>query len=139
MIVNKQPYVVSEWNEELRYYINTWYDYVEESDFIDAVEIGRQFMITNKVKYHLADTTYMDGVWDGGEWLYENFWKNVVAHGLTHFGLVLSPDNYYGNVSDYVMQQEMKRRGISIEYKTFKTLEEAQNWIRELNPLLAAV
>jgi len=107
MIVNKQSYIISEWNETLEYYINSWFGFVDEEQFKEAVEIGRLFMIENKVKFHLADTSKMEGAWNGGEWLYENFWKGVTKAGLTHFGIIIPDNNIMGQASDMVMQDEI--------------------------------
>lgn len=132
MIVNKQTYVTSEWNEEFEYYINSWYGIVEEEDFIKAVNIGKDFMIENKVKYHLADTSNMETGWNGGEWLYENFWKSVTQAGLKYFGIIVPESNILNVTSDFLMQDEMRARGIEITYRTFHSLSDAENWIKEM-------
>ncbi len=132
MVVNQKDYVLSEWNEDLKYYINTWYGFVGQEDFIDGVKIGQAFMIKNKVKYHLADTTNMTGAWDGGDWIVDNFWKSVVEGGLTHFGLIIPEDNFYSSLSSDVMLWEMQKKGVALkEYKVFISKADAENWIRE--------
>lgn len=132
MIINQQKYVLSEWDEEAQCYINTWFGAVKEEQFKEAVLIGKDYIIKNNVKVHLADTTKMKTGWYGSEeWLFSNFWKDVPQAGLTHFGIVLS-ENIFMEFASTKMERKLQEIGVEVVYEAFKTIEEAKVWSKQV-------
>lgn len=135
MIVNQKKYVLSEWDETAQCYINTWFGNVGKDEFKDAVMIGRNFMIENKVKVHLADATQMRTGWNGAEeWLFSNFWKQVHEAGLKYFGIVL-PESIFLEFASMQMEQKMQEIGVNVTYRAFDSMEKAKEWSQKVQGL----
>lgn len=134
-VVNDKPYVKSFWDKDHQCYVNQWHGIVGKKDFKEAVMIGFNYMMENKVKVHLADARDMRTGWTGAEdWLHEFFWPKLVENGLTHFGIIL-PHNAFLEFASYQMEQKMKDEGVSIVYCAFDSMKNANKWSLEVQSI----